>query len=85
MPKKKKTRAQKITSDQRRETMHTPLYSLPQNIPTTQSKRVEGLIQTATISITSYTYLGADLRKTFFVTFLIIVVEALIKYLFKGI
>jgi len=86
MPKNKKTKAQKILSDKRREMTHTPLYSLPQNISTDQPKQpVARPVNTATISTSSYKYLGADLRKTFLVTLLIIIAEVLIHYFAKGV
>jgi hypothetical protein len=87
MPKKKKTRDQKILADKRRTTASESLYTFTPAIVKSQPKLPAATIRQpiATISTTSYQYLGSDLRKTFFFTIFIIIAEFLIYYFTKGV
>jgi len=87
MPKKKKTRKQKILADHRRETSTQSLYSfVPERLETQAKPAVEQVKkQPQTISTTAYQYLGTDLRKTALFTGSIILLELLVRFLTKGV
>ena len=85
MPKKKKTREQKMLADKRRELGNQTLYTFI----STPSKSQGELIPHASkqpavaISTTSYRYLAGDLQKTLLFTTFIVVTELLVKYFLK--
>jgi hypothetical protein len=87
MPKKKKTREQKILADKRRTPASDSLYTFTPAIVKSQEKKPAVAIKqtAATISTTSYKYLAGDLRKTFFFTLFIVVGELVIYYITKGV
>ena len=84
MPKKKKTRKQKILSDLRQQqaivpSTHISFEDKPsehvthvQHVPSTPSR--------ISISTSSYAYLSHDLWKTFFLTIIIVIVELALHY-----
>ncbi len=93
MPKKVKTKKQKMLADLRRnnyspgiEKTDFTTYSLPTikmeeriSTPPERAYRApKGVVTTA-----GYTYLLADLRKTILLTCTVVIVEILIKYYFK--
>lgn len=81
MPKKKKTREQKILADKRRNVENQSLYTFTS--PLSQAPKKQSANTTpkaATISTASYKYLAGDLRKTLLLTFFIMVAELLIYY-----
>jgi hypothetical protein len=94
MPKKRKTREQKILTGQREQTVHQTssshlssqatfsLSSLASDKPLTKntvSKPTAVVVET-----NEYNYLATDLQKTAFVTCAIVVAEIVIKILFRG-
>jgi hypothetical protein len=87
MPKKKKTREQKMRSDHRREVSNTALYSFTAKTPERQAKPVVSSPKTTThtISTTSYNYLSSDLRKTALFTGGVILLELIISFFVKGV
>jgi hypothetical protein len=78
MPKKKKTREQKIIADRRHKIIAPSLEkpsaaSVPlRKIPTAKS----------VISTSSYSYLNSDLIKTLILTSSIIIIEIVFRYIF---
>lgn len=82
MPKKKKTREQKLLADKRREVTNQGLYTFTSTPPKSHAAQpLSSHRQTATtISTTSYKYLAGDLRKTFLFTLFIMVTELVIYY-----
>ncbi len=83
MPKKKKTRDQKILADHRRETIPTSVYSLNPNLITASKQPTPTIKSNVTIATKSYGYLAHDLRKTTFFTFSILLIELLLKNFIK--
>ncbi len=86
MPKKKKTRQQKMLADQRHNT-HTfaaALSSEQQEKVATTSIPLPLTKPTHSIATIDYAYLGIDLRKTIFFTSSIIVIELAIHIFTKG-
>jgi len=94
MPKKVKTRKQKILADSRRKAnptvekkVDTATYSIPQQKQSAtpgQSIYAKSNLQT-TIATSSYSYLSGDLRRTVFLTLAIVIAELLIRFTVKGI
>lgn len=98
MPKKVKTRKQKMLSDSRRK-LHAsivqgaefPTYSLPQqksgaetvSIPVHTGKLANHTPTSGHVSTTGYQYLLKDLRKTLLLTLSIIAAQMLISYLVR--
>jgi hypothetical protein len=78
MPKKKRTRQQKIMADLRHnsveEKIETVSLPLSSELPTVQKP------SPVSISTSSYSYLFHDLWKTFFLTIFVVVVEVLLRY-----
>ncbi len=87
MPKKKKTREQKILADKRQTGASESLYTFTPDLAKSREKQPTATAKqpVATISTTSYRYLGPDLRKTFFFTLFIIVSELILYYFTKGV
>ncbi len=94
MPKKVKTRKQKILADSRRRAAPTSekkvdsiTYSIPAQKHTPNSISVTPAQTNKHVSIktASYSYLSADLRRTVFLTLAITIVEIIIKFKVKGI
>ncbi len=100
MPKKKKTRKQKIISDKRHKD-YSAFTPPPQANPSTtsspdrlgvqsvQTERSQTIhkpqhISGQLITTAHYSYLYSDLRKTFFLTCSIIIAELLLGYIFFG-
>ncbi|HEX8931900.1 MAG TPA: hypothetical protein VF810_01970 [Patescibacteria group bacterium] len=83
MPKKKKTREQKILADHRRETATASLYSIVPNSLTYQSKNPEPVKKTVAINTSAYSYLQTDLTKTALLTIAIIAIELIIRFFTK--
>lgn len=92
MAKKSKTRKQKILADSRKKAppiiekkVDLTTYSLPVTkitpapVPTPRSE----LSAPITIATAPYTYLSSDLRKTLLLTFFIMTLQLIIKYLVK--
>lgn len=78
MPKKKKTRHQKIKADMRHKDYKAPSEML---VPSFQLNPVQPQIKTEktqTIATAQYAYLYSDLRKTLILTILIIVAELIL-------
>jgi len=99
MPKKRKTRQQKISTDQRRSEVSLSPISAPQeqaspsvtfSLPASQKdkpvvqKAIQPQRETVTISIGEYGYLANDLMRTALLTGAIVLTELLIKILFRG-
>lgn len=81
MPKKKKTREQKVLADKRRDNENQSLYTFTSTLSQSQKKpAATAQKHAATISTASYNYLAGDLRKTLLLTLFIIVAELLIYY-----
>jgi hypothetical protein len=87
MPKKKKTREQKILADKRRTSVSDSLYTFTPALVKSPEKQPAVSIKqaAATISTTSYKYLAGDLRKTFFFTLFIVIGELVIYYFTKSV
>jgi hypothetical protein len=89
MPKKKKTRKEKMVTDQRREVQQTPLYSVPDVVVTTKIPSIptpSHVSKPIAISTTDYHYLAKDLIKTGIFTGAVVVLElALYFILNKGV
>ncbi len=84
MPKKKKTRQQKILAEKRRETSTMPLYTITsESLPTQAKQPISPVKHTQTISTISYNYLGADLRKTALFTGVIVLIELTLRFFTK--
>lgn len=91
MPKKKKTRKQKIVSDQRRQTSPTvshvskvTLSEHPKERPTTPSIHPEQVVQKPTLShaiaTNDYLYLSRDLLRIATLTGVIVIIELLLRF-----
>jgi hypothetical protein len=82
MPREKKTRKQKIMSDSRRTktfASETGTYSLSSiSAKTAKEKTIAPASATHTIVTQNYHYLVHDLKKTLFVTILVIVIQVLL-------
>ncbi len=82
MPREKKTRKQKIMSDSRRTKTYvsdTGTYSFSDTSTNKTSERtIAPASATHTIVTQNYHYLVHDLKKTLFVTFLVIVIQVLL-------
>jgi hypothetical protein len=92
MPKKVKTRKQKILSDSRRKYQAStpteanfPTYSLPKSSQLTPAPAVRpsAPLTAPQVSTVGYQHLSTDLRKTLLLTFSIIVAQLLISYLMR--
>jgi hypothetical protein len=81
MPKKKKTRKQKMMADVRAESTNSLLYSfvpktpLVGNNPSFQEKKIQSKIITD-----DYQYLGKDLRNITIITLFVVLIELTIRY-----
>ena len=88
MAKRKKTRKQKKIADMRHETRieiaQTPSASLSIDIANGSIISPVKQIVRETISTSQYSYLYQDLRKTIFLTFLIIIAELIFRYFVFG-
>ncbi len=95
MPKKVKTRKQKILADLRRKVapvevkkVDSATYSLPSQKSSSISHPVAAKSKSnnqATITTNSYSYLSSDLRRTILLTSAIIIAEIVIRFTVKGI
>lgn len=86
MPKKNKTREQKILADKRRSVENKSLYTFTSTLSQSQQKQpAAGRKHTTAIATASYQYLAGDLRKTLLFTFLVIIAEVLIYYFTQGV
>jgi hypothetical protein len=90
MPKKKKTRKQKVVADTRQhthqnavQTQPTPTYSMSTQTPILGST-VQPTHSTA-ISYVDYSYLAKELLKTVSVTVAIVIAESVLYMLTKGV
>ena len=84
MPKKKKTRQQKILAEKRRETSTMPLYTItPESLPQQAKPAISSMKQTAAVSTNSYTYLASDLGKTTLFTLAIVLIELALRFFTK--
>ena len=84
MPKKKKTRQQKILAEKRRETSSQPLYTItPESLPKQAKQPVLQVKHTPTISTISYNYLATDLSKTALFTVAIVLIELVLRFFTK--
>ena len=86
MPKKKKTREQKIMAVERRNkvtSIEEMSYSLPTNMKNTPSKTKTAGEEKPVIKNDHYQYLTHDLRKTLLVTVVIIVLQFVVHSFIK--
>ncbi|MBI5122286.1 hypothetical protein HZA75_00345 [Candidatus Roizmanbacteria bacterium] len=84
MPKKKKTRQQKIIADHRREEVNTSLYSFTPESLTSQSKQhLKPVKKSIAITTSSYQYLTRDLSKTALFTAAIVLIELTLRSIIK--
>ena len=94
MPKKRKTREQKISSEHKKETVHQTvsshllseatfsLSSLPTEKPII--KKTVSRPTVIAVETDEYTYLRTDLLKTAIITCAIAITEIVVKILFRG-
>jgi hypothetical protein len=81
MPKKKKTRQQKIIADKRKEVHSFSTYSLSSESLKQQVKHPTIAVEkTVTVTTSSYQYLTKDLRKTALFTGFIMLIELVLKF-----
>lgn len=84
MPKKKKTRKQKMAADLRNKTTGQTVYTLPTQQttnPVLQQKSEPAIrTQNQNILTSEYTYLNTDLIKTAVLTISIIIAELLLQF-----
>lgn len=88
MPKRKKTRKEKIVADVRRETNPVPVYTVPAIVLTKKSSVPQHTTHTAkpvTIATTDYHYLSKDLLKTGIFTGVIVALELVLHFFLKGV
>jgi len=84
MPKKKKTRQQKILAEKRRETSTMPLYTITSDSLPKQAKQpITPIHHAQTISTTPYHYLASDLGKTALFTVVIVLIELTLRFFTK--
>jgi len=88
MPKRKKTRKEKLIADTRHAPIASPLYSVPEVVVNKTSKPIpQSQTQQTPITIATkeYSYLGKDLLKTGMFTGAVIAIELVLHFVSKGV